>query len=614
MQKIIRVIYNQEKHMDWIIKLFEVVNYGVKKDPMAHLGVHFEVVKSADFHYDISKYEKSVYHIFLLHEREEESNHSVEGAYIPTAPISSFFEQLNRKGIYHNFHVVSGGIFYPFESRIIMSTKNFNWKTEKEKVDNLNKIIFSILVQWYQFLNAGKTEKIFLSHKSVQGKPIIDETEFRQFLDKTKLLTFIDRSDVVDCLDENLENGIIESSAVIVIYTDDYLDSYWCDFELLTAKSHNVPILVLDYIQNGNYEIHECTTNSPFLKRNDTLDQIGIALFQVLIRRYFLKLNVKDEKVLYAKPSNIDFVNNNADANYVYAFPPLTSQQKQLVRKYTKQLTLIGETKDICLNNYQLMLSTSEITNEKSTLLKEEYRVLVQIIFLYFISKKANVVYTGNIEYTNTDYNIVKFLIDMNEKYQKLNEDYNANTSANNHLIIYGERNQLNVDCLEQFAQKKFKLKSGKNDQEKRIESIAEVDVVVLFAGKTEGYSGLLPGLVQEYFLARKRNKIIYIIGGYGGVAEKIGQYLYENKDWDLSLNESQLNNKKKQISEMSAFFGCKELDFSKMSLRYLEEKLEIPQRENNGLSDKDNKKLSKTTDIYEALNLIGKGLSKCAK
>ena len=68
---------------------------------------------------------------------------------------------------------------------------------------------------------------------------------------------------------------------------------------------------------------------------------------------------------------------------------------------------------------------------------------------------------------------------------------------------------------------------------EMRMQAAMKADVQVVLAGKMQGWSGWLPGIIEEVTAIRKYEKLPLIIGRFGGCAQVLADYLVDkNKGW----------------------------------------------------------------------------------
>jgi hypothetical protein len=130
--------------------------------------------------------------------------------------------------------------------------------------------------------------------------------------------------------------------------------------------------------------------------------------------------------------------------------------------------------------------------------------------------------------------------------------------------------------------------------------------------GKHQGYSGIMPGVLEEILIAMQYNKPIYLLGGFGGLTSTICQIMagtYDgikiSYDWQIQhnagygdLTDFAKSNKKSYSPDYTAIVN-KIATYGFGTLSRL-----------NGLSVAENTKLSKTPFIDEALHLVLKGLT----
>ncbi|RBN36165.1 hypothetical protein DMN50_36905, partial [Priestia megaterium] len=62
-----------------------------------------------------------------------------------------------------------------------------------------------------------------------------------------------------------------------------------------------------------------------------------------------------------------------------------------------------------------------------------------------------------------------------------------------------------------------------------------DIDIRLIIGGKTKGYKGRYPGLVEEAYLALKSNKPIFLIGAFGGAARCIIEAIENGKTNELT-------------------------------------------------------------------------------
>ena len=96
--------------------------------------------------------------------------------------------------------------------------------------------------------------RIFVSHSKRDADELGTNRakELVRYLnEETKLDSFFDVKDILEgkCFDKQIEKGV-ENALLMVLYTNTYSDREWCRRELIAAKDHDVPTVVV-MMMNG---------------------------------------------------------------------------------------------------------------------------------------------------------------------------------------------------------------------------------------------------------------------------------------------------------------------------------------------------------------------------
>jgi hypothetical protein len=147
--------------------------------------------------------------------------------------------------------------------------------------------------------------RLFISHAKKDGET--DAIRFRDYVRSvTKLNTFFDANDIADGyrFDTQITDAAgKEDTALVVFHTDMYVTREWCQIEVLTAKRHKSPIVVVHNITKGEKRSFPYLGNVPTIRFfGDNFDDIiDLALYQVLIN-VFNRRNLERISRLY-KPA-----------------------------------------------------------------------------------------------------------------------------------------------------------------------------------------------------------------------------------------------------------------------------------------------------------------------
>lgn len=136
-----------------------------------------------------------------------------------------------------------------------------------------------------------------------------------------------------------------------------------------------------------------------------------------------------------------------------------------------------------------------------------------------------------------------------------------------------------------------------------------ENDARIALGGKTVGFKGKYPGIVEETYLSIKAGKPTFLIGAFGGATQDVIEAL-EGENPERLTSEYQFQsgqtkaiaeyyNTKKPTSEEAIDYETLVDFFNKKGVESL----------NNGLSEKENQRLFETIHLPEMVSLILKGL-----
>lgn len=141
----------------------------------------------------------------------------------------------------------------------------------------------------------GSPVKLFLSHAKKDGENTT--IKFKQFIENNlKLDVFFDTVDIANGYDfaEQFEQEI-KHSALVVFHTDEYSNREWCRREILIAKKHKSPIVVVHNILDGEKRAFPYLGNMPttVIGKKEVVGFykiVNLTLYQVLNNLYQNKL------------------------------------------------------------------------------------------------------------------------------------------------------------------------------------------------------------------------------------------------------------------------------------------------------------------------------------
>jgi hypothetical protein len=147
-----------------------------------------------------------------------------------------------------------------------------------------------------------------------------------------------------------------------------------------------------------------------------------------------------------------------------------------------------------------------------------------------------------------------------------------------------------------------------------REEIVAKTQARIMMGGRTSGFKGKYPGLVEEVLLTLQANKPLFLLGGYGGASHAICQALQGGQPEALTESYQCRNEPYKTLlQEYNQRIADQQLDLTPIDYPALNKTFTGIGLSglNNGLTDEENSTLFATINNEEAIGLILTGLSR---
>lgn len=133
-------------------------------------------------------------------------------------------------------------------------------------------------------------------------------------------------------------------------------------------------------------------------------------------------------------------------------------------------------------------------------------------------------------------------------------------------------------------------------------------DARILIGGRQKGYSGYIPGIIEEAFHSLQAGKGIFLLGGFGGATKSLIQVILGDKPKELT-NEFQFDTD--FLLEFRKYCDKKsiiKLDYNNLIDFFQQQTIESISK-HNGLTVEENHILFESQNIHELVFLIIKGL-----
>ena len=465
---------------------------------------------------------------------------------------------------------------------------------------------------------------VFLSHAKADGRGITGN--IRDFINnETAIQDFFDEVDISEGenFEEEIQSSIAQSRLLLIVHTDKYANSEWCKMEVLTAKEKDIPILTVDCLKSGEERSFPYLGNTKSIRvdENDpnmARKVISSALEEVLRKRFYrVRANA-----LYNPDDGVKIQNNTPElltmdlwqdeavTTVMYPEPPIGKyelrvlQQKFHETAFLTPILFSSKIYDLNLDHRNIAISVSQCEGVcRNGTTDIHCQAFIMDLTRYLISFGATVMYGGDLNYHGL--NFIQTLQSVLRNYAKDYLEYRKiRNYIPNHLaggISADVRvdNQNEIEFIITPAGENGDNKSNLTAMREKI--VSDMDVAIIAGGKMNNYSGRCPGVLEEFILAHDSKKAVYVVGAFGGMAEKIADVV-DGSDKFFSTGNfiKDLNEHIEDPTDEDNDFSCHILDVMKA----------LPSCSfNNGLSDDDNKRLLRTTNCSEAISLILCGL-----
>lgn len=490
---------------------------------------------------------------------------------------------INENTIKEQIYFLPIGLFENAQN-ITTNASKINFLKMTEQSPDIYKLIFILAFRILKILRAkNKLDEetvdvsLFLSHEKKYGTQYAKR--IKDNINLVNLKTFLDENNIETGKDFSItiEKAIIDCSTFLVIQTDLYSSREWCLREVLQAKKNSKTIVVLDFLDEGEKRSFPYLGNSKVIKFKDNIIYLKMysEILKETIRQVFFENNTKkildsfeiseeEYMVLNYPPEVITLIDHKKNINktLVYPDPKIGYEENELLKLASKKIDIQPRSHFIVmskklksnLKNMKIGFSISENeTIDKHLDMKYKFMGLFIDISRYLMISESTILYAGNVTY-NKDTNFseilydfangynyktnseetraVQYMLDLyfDSKVKKIIAKYTP--TINIHIVKSIQKNDVAEDLMRSI-----------NFSVLRNEEIKEMNCLIVMGGKTKGYVGVLPGVLEEFLIAAHLKKPIYLIGGFGGVSKIISDVINHNIDFETfvkSLNISE--------------------------------------------------------------------------
>lgn len=526
----------------------------------------------------------------------------------------------------------------------ILLFENDNW-------DVFTTQLFDLLIR----IVKGKEDKrpltVFISHsKQGNGGPKSKDGEntakaVRNFLySDTKLNSFFDVHDILDGykFGEQIKTHARKCS-LLILFTDSYSTREWCRIEALTAKENHVPIVAVFMMQGNVDRVFPYIGNIPSTVFDGDWRKVINLLLRTTLDQAVEKALLSSEEnatteYLPYPPEAFNMSLLKPETNKVlYPEPPLGNEELEVLGRIAKKMArdiifctpMSHSTEDLNLQERKIGISVAKSADIANFGIGEEmFKDLIIELTRHILKANGSLIYGGDLrskgytelfrdlarqygqkEKAEADVQYIRNYIHWPE-YNKVTAEQRAEYLASRINLIDATPGDAVLadekDLYVQICSLETNLKWATSLTQMRLESIGESDARIICGGKTIRFTGFMPGIAEEFMIAYKTKKPIYLIGGFGGCAHVITKIL-EGKASSKELLDSAL-----QVDSYKQFYEWSNANGHTIDYSFFD-KINIEEL-NNGLRPEDNFRLLQSVDIIEVVSLVLTGLKEINK
>ena len=499
--------------------------------------------------------------------------------------------------------------------------KKYNMVSPKDMFDAGAYIFDSQILDFCVRILSKRTRlKLFISHtKKDEDRcgektaklfrdTIYSSTKFEAFFDAN---TIPNGSDFGKVIEKNASNSLL-----LILNSDNYSSRDWCQREIYYARKNDCPYVIVDLVNNTINRLFPYIGNAPCIRYNNNIDYIIWTLLKTALKHYydkeFLNYIVKKQSLtntsVVSGVPDLFKISKQTCKKILYPAPPLSFAESEILKTAYPSKTFLTpiNCNNLNLKRKKIAFSISnpsdiELYGGNNLLLND----LIMEIARYILACKGHIVYGGDLRKSGFTESFLEvatsYIEDDKTKYVVTNYLPSSEKISKEDNLKYSQKKVklVQVSFLEKYKGIRRKINDLSSMRTVRNNN---TDILIVAGGKLSGYSGVIPGILEEVLLAIKKKIPIYLLGGFGGMTAKLCELrcgiIDESKFIQIILNgcpAEELDNFNKtngncwNLSKI-----CKEIkDYKKF---------------NTNVGDE----FQFSKDIFFIIQSLMKGLSKC--
>ena len=479
-----------------------------------------------------------------------------------------------------------------------------------------------VLHELYRFvfeLSPEKKLKIFLSHAKAGSTGEKWALDVKRVIDSdTTLSSYFDCTDIQPGLGFSKEiQEAIDGSALVLFGSDQYTSRHWCQREIFLAREHDCPMIAVDCREGVEDRIFPFVNNIPRVhvthasdekqRLGDAFKVVKALLIEVIRTRYQrMRLNglqsrggiPADAVIALAPPDAYAVAQNRGKSIFAYPDPAIFPEECGCYKRLGLDvMTPFWRSADVgTLDGLRIGISISNPDDDELMSYGVGARHLVgllQAVSMQLMLRGATLIYGGDLRKKDAC-GFTEYLLDeacslreyFHEKIKKVENHLAWPLSlGRDDLWRWKAEYRSVIEAISYEISKRIPSSWGLDPAtflipkepedfaawsvcltEMREASIAKSNIRICAGGRTHGYKGMMPGVLEEILIAIRKKVPLLLIGGFGGIVGSVVRLLIDGEADECLTYEWQARNTKgyegtlKILEELDAAVNYEEI------------------------------------------------------
>lgn len=466
-------------------------------------------------------------------------------------------------------------------------------------VSSIELATVQVLHELYRFvfeLSPEEKLKIFLSHAKAGSTGEKWAIDVKRVIDSdTTLGSYFDCTDIQPGLGfaEEIQKAI-DGSALVLFGSDKYTSRHWCQREILLAREYDCPMIAVDCREDLEDRIFPFVNNIPRVHVTHVTDEkqrlkdafkIVKALLVEVIRARYQRIRLEglqrrgcipaDAIITVAPPDAYTVSRNKGMTMFAYPDPAVFPEEYECYERLGLEvMTPFGRNVDVgILDGQRIGISISNPDDDEL----KGYGVcvhrlveLLQTVSMQLMLRGATLIYGGDLR-KKDECGFTEYLLDeacflreyFQEKIRKV-ENHLAWPLSLGREDLWRWKTEYRsvIEPIPYEISKQIPTSWGLDPAtflvprepkdfaawsicltEMRETSIAKSDVRICAGGRTHGYKGMMPGVLEEILIAVRTKVPLLLIGGFGGIVGSVARLLMDGEVAECLTYEWQVRN-----------------------------------------------------------------------